>query len=359
MAKTLEQILGYVALTGTIKATKTGVPNPFPAAFMSTTKKTIGDSGRYTQVTGTRRTARQVMYGSPALKRELKDIASKDVKLIHTFEEQSIPPLVLQNLRNYDNYEIQRMGMEEVARQVAEFKQLFENLRISALSQALSKGAVYFDGSGNFLPTSSGAVVTVDFGVPANNLNQLNGIIAASWALTTTDIPLQLRTLKKTAAQLTGYPLKYAFYGENVPSYLTQNDYVLDYLARNPTANAEFINAGEVGQLFDLTWVPVYTSFFEDHNGSNQALFGADQVSFTPEVSPDWYEMMEGTYMVPSTLDIQTDAAASVASMKQVTGMFGYSAVTHNPPSICGYYGDTFLPIIKVPAAVFLADVTP
>lgn len=356
--KTLEQILGLVPLTGTIQATKTGVPMPLPEKFMTIVKPTIGDSGRYTQVTGQRRTAKLAMYGAPAVRRELKNVAVKDVKLIHSFEEISLNPLVLQQLRNYNNYDIQRMGMEEVARQVAEFKQLFVNLRATAILQALANGVLYFDGSGNLLPTSSGAVVTVSFGMSANNQNQLNGIIGATWDSGLTDIPAQLRLLKKTARQLTGYPLKYAFYGENVPSYITNNDYCSDYLSRNSKFNGFFSDSGELADgLFGFTWVPVYEAFYEDFNSTNQAIFGANSVTFTPEPDPGWWEVQEGTYIVPSTINIITDANAALASARQVQGMFGYGAMTHNPPTIQMYFGDTFLGIPKVPDALFQATV--
>jgi len=33
----------------------------------------------------------------------------------------------------------------------------------------------------------------------------------------------QIGKLKKAARKLTGYPLKYAFYGENVPDYINAN----------------------------------------------------------------------------------------------------------------------------------------
>jgi hypothetical protein len=354
MAKTLEQVLGYVALTGTIKATTTGLPFPMPEGFMTTKKQVVGDMGRYTQITGTRRTARLAMYGSPAVKRELKDVAYKDVKLLHSFEEQTLPPLLMQMLRNYDNYDLQKLGIDEVGRQVGEFKQLFQNLRVASILLALGTGKLYFDGSGNLLPSSSGNVVSVDFGMSANNQNQLNGILSTTWKSAIADIPLQLRKLRQQARQLTGYPLKYAFYGENVPSYLTNNDYVQDYLARNPTMQAKFLESADLpAGLFGFDWIPVYESFFEDSTGTNQTIFNADNVIFTPEVSADWYEMMEGSYMVPTTLNIVTDAAAAMASMTQVFGQFGYGAVTHNPPTVNTYYGDTFLPVIKVPNAVF------
>lgn len=352
--------MGYAPLTGTIQATKTGLPMPLPNGFMNLIKPTIGDSGRYTRVTGTRRTARMAMYGSPAVRRQLKDIGTVDVKLLHTIEEILINPLVMQQLREYNNYNIQRLGMEEIARQVAEFKQLFVNLRVTAILQVLATGNLYFDAAYNLLPSSSGAKTTVTFQVPANNQNQLNGILPAGgqWNLALTDIPNQLRALKQTARQQTGYPLKYAFYGKNIPSYLTNNDFVLDYLARNPTANNEFVNSGDLpAGLFDFTWIPVYETFYEDINGNFQTIFGNDSVVFTPEVDPSWWEIMEGTYLVPSTLNIITDASAAIASMKQVQGMAGYSYVCANPPTIMMNFLDTFLPVLKVPNAIFQAVV--
>ena len=354
--------MGYTALTGLIQATTSGIPNPLPEKFMSTTRDVIGDAGRYTRVTGQRRTARLGKYGASALRRELKDVGSVDVKLMHTFEEQPIPPLVMQALRNYENYEVQKMGMQEVARQVKEFTQLFVNLRIATIMQVLANGILYFDGSGNLLPSSSGAVETISFQMNANNQNQLNGIIAASWATASTNIPLHLRNLKKRAAQLTGYELKYAFYGVNLPTYFTTNDYVLDYLSRNPTWSNKYLESehGEIPDgLFGLTWIPVYNSFFEDSTGTNQEIVGVDKVIFTPDVSSDWWEVMQGSYLVPTSINITTDAGAAMNSLKQVYGMFGYGLAGHNPVTVNTFYGDTFLPVIRNPDVVFQADVTP
>lgn len=359
MANQLQQLLGYVQLAGIIEAVKLGVPNPFPKQFFNITKKTVGDSGRYSQVTGTRRTARLVQYGGPALQREQRNFATRDVKLLHSFEEQQYSPILLQQLRNYENYEQMQMGKQEVVRQTKNLAQLFQNLRISALALALANGRLGFDGSGNLLPDSSysSAVEQIDFSVNANNKNQLNGIISASWALAATDIPSQLRTLKQKSAQLTGYPLRNVFYGINVPSYLTQNDYVLDYLARNPSENAEFLASNEIGDLFGLKWHPVYESFFEDSAGTNQNIFDANLCVFTPEVTEDWYELMEGSYTVPRSINIMTDAMQSLANFDVVHGMFSYGMIGSNPPGIKQFSGDTFLPIIKIPDVVFQGKV--
>lgn len=364
--KTLQQVLGYVPLTGLIQETTTGIPAPLPAGFFDTKGATVGNVGRYTQVTGTRKTAKIVQYGSPAQRRDLKGVAARDVKLLHTFEEIQIDLTVMQLLRNYTEPTMQNRGMDEIKRQVKEFRQLFDNLRTAAVIQAISLGNIYFDANGNLLPSSSGAAVTVDFGVPASNRNQLTDvasgtIIGASWATASTDIPTQMRVLRKTAARRTGYPLKYALYGENIPGYIAKNDYVKDWFARHPDKRAQYLDTGELPDgMMGFTWVPAFEAFYEDQGGSFRDLWSPDQVVFTPEPERSWYEVMEGTFPVPTTINLSADAVAAAGTFKDVQGMFGYGLPCTNPPgAFNGYYGDTFLPIIKVPSAIYIADVTP
>lgn len=360
MAKTIEQILGYLSLTGVIQEIQTGIPDNLPPEFNRVGQKVEGNAGRYTTVRGTRKTARHAMYGAAARKRELRDVATKDVKLLHSFEHLDMDPLVLQMLRAYDSYEKQTLGQQEVDRQLREFRAYFDNARLAAKYSMLSLANIYYDREGNLLPSSSGADVTVDFGVGANNLNQLNGIITASWALANTDIPAQLRALRQRSAQQTGYQLKYAFYGANIPTYLTQNNYVLDYLARNPTMSARFLEAAEIPDgLFGFTWVPVYTSFFEDADGTNQTFFGGDTVVFTPAIDSEVYELLEGSYMVPTSFNATADLAAALRTLKQVWGMFSYAVPIHNPVTAQMFFGDNFLPVWKVPDALYVADCTP
>lgn len=356
---TLQQILGYVSLLGVIEKVKSGVPNPFPAPMFVSHGKVIGDSGRYTEITGSRQTARINQYGSAARRRVMRAIGSRDVKLISSFEELPIPPLVLQQLRDYDSYEVQSMGRREVVRQTKEFAALFQNFRIATVGLALGRGRLGFDADGNLLPDASysGAFEQVTFGINANNQNQLNGTIAASWANNNTDIPSHLRALKLLSAKLTGYEIKHVFYGINIPSLITQNEYILDYLARNPAENAEFLNSNEVGTLFGLTWHPVYTAFANDQNDAAFNIWGDNLVTFTPEISADWFDIIEGSSLVPTSINVVTDALAALNNLKQVWGMYGYGLTSHNPPGIVEYMGDLFFPAIKIPDAVFQATV--
>lgn len=361
--KTIDQVLGYVTLTGLIQKVKTGIPDVLPPAFQSLTKKVLGDAGRYTQVIGTRQVAHQVERYGKAYNRTLKDVEAVDVKLIHFKEMIQLDVGTYMALRNYTNYEAQDMGAEEVARQQSEARKYFDNARLACQLSMMANGSIWFDGSGNLLPTSSGSAFTVGFNVPSGNQSQLNvdgtgNIINVSWALPNSDIPKQIRTLRQKAAQQHGYPLKYAFYGVNVPSYMTQNNYVIDYLSRNPNFAQKWLDAAEVPDgLFGLTWVPVYTAFFQDSAGTNQTIFGGDTVVFTPDITRDYYELLEGTTPVPTSFNFFGDLTSTMGSFKEVQGMYSYAVPWHDPPTAQFYNGDLQIPVLKLGIATYQATV--
>jgi hypothetical protein len=364
MAKSIEQILGYVYLTGLVEDIKTGVPDDvLPAAFWTTKTETLADQGRYTRFAGTRRTPRRAEYGASSHRRELQPIGSFDVKLLHLFEHVNLDVRTYQSLRAYTDYKVQRMGMEEVTRQALLFKQLFDNARVSAVASMLSKGAIWWDADGDLLASSSGASLTVDYGISAANQNQLGGIITASWALAATDIPMQLRNLRKRARGLTGYPLKYAFYGANIPSYFANNTHIKDYLSRNPQVNKEYLDTGELPDLFGFKWVPAYEQFTDlswgDQAAANTFWWGDDAVVFAPEITSAVYALMEGTYPVPKTFQPVETLQATMNAFELKTGMFAYGVPIHDPMTARLYAGDTFLPVWLVPDALFIADTTP
>jgi hypothetical protein len=228
----------------------------------------------------------------------------------------------------------------------------------------LFKGQIYFDGAGNLLPSSSGAKVTVDYAVPAGNQGQLDvygtssPILDTSWDNAAAGISTQMQKLRKAARRLTGYSLAHAFYGENVLDYLLGNTKVKEILNRTPALRNDAAQSDIPSQLFGLTWHPAYEAFFEDSGGTNQDLVGADQVLFTPEPTPDWIGWLEGTYPVPTTVGaISADAIAAAANVATVAGMFSYGQVVADPVTIKQVAGDTFLPVLKVPKAVFVATV--
>lgn len=356
----LQEVLGYLTISKAIQETTSGIPQPLPPGFFKSNTKALDGKGTYVRYTGERRTAKLAQRGSPARRADLKRVGESPFKCLHLYEEQSLDPFVLRYLRSANAWE-HDAGYEEIKRQVREFAMKFYNTRVASVLQVLRNGVLYWDIDGNLLPSSSTAVHTHSFQMNANNQNQLNSIITASWATTTTDIPLQLRNLKKRARRLTGYPIKFAIYGENIPSYFSQNEYVIDYLARNPKMQTQYLETAEIPDgLFGLTWIPAYEAFYEDSAGTNQDIWGGDVVVFTPEISEEWWDIAEGDFPVPTDIGrVYTDGAAANASLKQVWGAGGYGIVGYNPPTVTGFYFDNFLPLLKNADAIYSADVTP
>jgi len=361
MAKSLQQIIGYKNLTGIITSKPGGVPTAqLPPAFTSFTKPVEGDSGEYTKVEGNRRTARLVHYGAPSMRRELKGVSTVKVGLMHTFEHIVHNSAVLNQLRQFDNPAVQRRGEAVVAIETANFIRLFSNLRISAIYSALSQGAIYFDAGGNLMPTAGGAKITIDYGVPAANKTNCNDIFAASWATAGTDIIGDITSLKIEAVKKTGYPLVHAFYGKNILGHLLANTAIQALIAGNPGHAATFLMQEIPAGFLGLQWHPIYEAFYEDNDGNTNEWFDADNITFTPEPSPEWWEVLEGSMEVPTDIGgITANANDALGTLDTIYGMFSYAQILNDPVGIKHMAGDTFLPVLKVPSAIYIAHTTP
>ena len=366
MAKTLQQILGAKNLCGVIQGIKQGIPSEMiPPAFFKTTRTVEGDHCTYRKVEGTRKTARQAHYGSPSRRRQLTGVKEVPVKLIHSVEHERHQPATLMNLQNMANESKQNLGIAEITRQTRDFKQLFSNLRTAAVMSMLATGYIYFDGDGNLLPSSSGAKISIDVGIPAGNRNQLDvfgtgAIIGASWGTAGTAINQDIKEIKRASLQLTGYSIKHCFYGENILNYFLGNTKLKEIINRNAGLQGAFANNEIADGFLGLNWHPADEAFYEDADGSIQEWWSADTCVFTPDPSPEWYEVIEGTYPVPTNVGgVARDAAATMNAVTTVAGMFSYAIVESDPVSVKQVAGDTFLPLVKVPKAVFIADVTP
>lgn len=361
----LQKIFGFATLSKAIYLTTQGIPNVLPESFSRSKTKCVGDKVRWRQFTGERRVAKKVRYGAKSVKAELRDVGERAAKAIHFNEEIELDPLVFKQIQSPNSYE-HDTGMFEVERQVESFGVKFGNTRFASTTLVFRNGVLNFDRDGNLLNTAQtvkgGSVAEViNFGMNPLNQNQLDGIISSPWSLPTTDIVLQLRRLKKRARRLTGLPLKIALYGENVPSYFFNNASVQQYLARHPQIRDKYVEgltAGEIPDgLFNFIWIPAYEAFFEDANQTNLDIWDPDAVTFCPEVNENWYDVIEGSMEVPTTINIQSDAVSAMRSSKTVHGMGGYGLVIHNPVTVESHYFDTFLPTLKNPDAVFQADV--
>jgi hypothetical protein len=361
MPYNVPDLLSYVSLMKSVETIKNGLPRVLPPQFWSLTEDVLGDRARVVEFTGTRRVARVQPYGSPARLVEKVGLSDRAVILLHSFEEVQYSDELFRILRNWEQYTPQQnFAMEEITRQGMLFATRQVNLETAAVTAMLANGKLWFDVDGNLLSSSSGATLTVDYQIPANNLNQLNGIISASWATASTNIVAQINALKVRATQATGFGLTYAFYGQNIPTYFSTNDSIKEFWWRNPQLNQNFMDTGILPRgMLGLIWVPVQEAFYEDSSGNTVQIFGGDTITFTPDINAATYHFLRGSYPVPTSYGPMPDGDAALKSFKDVHGMYRYAKVLDNPSRMIDLAGNTFLPRFKNPNTIFIADVTP
>ena len=374
MAKTLQEMLGYVAQTGIIQSPKGGIPdNILPAEFHRVTRRIKGDQFKFKLVAGNRKLAKRVNRGDPSVNVESGIVGERQATLAFVYEHIMHEAELLEALTAYDNPVVQSFGQAEVDRKTVEFRQRLNNWRLAMVYSALANGKIWFDGSGNLLPSASGAVVTIDFERPdagagvgcrgyiEHNADNriIDGTADQKWSTATTDIPGHMEELVYKAALYTGYPLVYAFYGKNVPTYLLNNTAVSKLFPVGSPLLATLAQGNIPGNFLQITqWIPVNSAFFEDASGTIQKFFNDDKVVFTPRPDSTWWDVVEGSFPIPTQLGkVSTDTQQAGAGFKSVNGMFSYATPKDDPPGIKHFLGDTFGCFQKVTKAIFEATV--
>lgn len=367
MALSLEEILGYVPLTKAIETVKAGVPRLLPRAFYARNPqfRLLGDKTRRVETQGTRKNARLVPYGAPSRQVTALPLDGRDIRLLHTEETISFSWELFMQIREFESYTLMMKLAEEARRQIKNIADRQVNLETSLVHSMLANGKLWFNSDGEMQPTSASPDLTIDYGVPANNQNQINGVIDASWALATTNIPLHLKKIRQKARFTSGYPLKYALYGQNVMSYMLQNTFLQSYLVSlggQSLAN-QFLSTGELPSGFmGFEWISMNEAFYDTEGGTTTAIWDDDAITFTPDpADTNCYGIYEGSYPVLTKFDLTGDAMGQFGNYEQKYGAYGYGYPSFPPAplGLFGAVGDTSLPALMNPPAFFFVDTTP
>jgi hypothetical protein len=362
MPTAAELVLAGNNLTRVFQGADPQIKHDLPPSFLTVTARADRDRAEWIQVDGTRQLAQQVLYGGKSKSALPTGARQRSGTLLHTFENFALTQEELGRLRSPDET-VRRLAEQSIAMKLRNQRARVDNLRLASVHAALLLGAVHF-AAGQFQYSDSGATVSLDYGVPAGNKNQLNllgggNLLSASWATATTNIPAMLETILRTHTRKTGYQCRLAFYGDNLKTYLQTNNYTKDLIANNPAMANAFLSPGIPQGFLGLQWVPITGAYYEDAAGTLVEYSTADKLVLCPEPAPDWWQVYEGSYQVPRELKLGTSVEEMLGNLDTVYGRFAYAAGEMDPPSIVGYFGDTFAPIITNPHALLIADVTP
>ena len=356
---TFYELIQSAVLTETINDPLSGLPRVLPDAFYNVTKQVIGNRHEWYAFKGQRKLARASNSDSPSKGSALQGTDYESAQGMHLPEHIVLPHDVLMGLEETNTARAQ-LARSQIAGFIREFRRKFDNTRNAAVMSVIRNGAIWLDSDGYVQGSSSGASRTIDFGVPGNNQNQLNGIISASWATAGTEILEHIEGIKSAAVQTSGYPIRHAFYGRKIPTYLANNNTAKEILRTDPLLAQAIKNRGTF-QIQNITFHPMDEGFFETASGSITKWWGDDTLVFTPDPSEEWYGFEEGSSLIPNSVGggASTSPESAVGNATLRFGMAAYGMVQADPLGVKIVAIDNFLPILKVPSAIFIADVTP
>src|ERR1051325_5090569 len=105
-SKALEDIIGITPLTKALRATTSGIPNPFPAEFSTVNprNRVLGDRAKWIRIYGARTTAKVARSGAPGRRVPLQPISTQPTRMLFTALEFQIDANLLNKLQSFDAY---------------------------------------------------------------------------------------------------------------------------------------------------------------------------------------------------------------------------------------------------------------
>jgi hypothetical protein len=353
---------------------KAGLPAPMPPALYTPSgTDVVGVNVQWEAIQGVRQNATLTDPNSPSRRVDTNQRTRKQAVALGTRENIGFDSEFIAMLQSGVPILQQRAKMLQIQK-VRDFKQRAENLRVSLPHSAFALGAINVDGNGNLLPSSTGAVMTVNFSIPGTSLNGAGKLTTNStlpsttqtvgdWSLAATDIEAALRAIGDSYTYYSNYPVGTIMYGRNVPGYFANNTSMQTFMSRNQGFGGKFLDSNEVPQgLMDYSWQPVHRAYFNDKNNAVQTWFNPKSIYIIPPVSEDWYENVECSLPIPSGIPF----ANSFDNLENFSGMFplkkGYGSYCYgslDPISLTCVQQYYSLPLIKNPYVVWEIQCAP
>jgi len=362
---TLGGLLSIKKQMGFIELIANGLPsNNMPQELMTATEEFDGNSGTYFTVKGQRRALRNVAYGAPPAQTSQEYMGEEQVTLLSPSESKSLNFTDLGLLIAGDSSNVERVR-RKLEHERRNFLELGVNFRIATVQGLISTGQLNFDADGNLLPDSTGADLTIDFGVPATNKGDVDGIISTSWADPTADILAQMEQIQNKVLFETGFDISQGtvLYGSNIPQYLAQNDSFKYTLPATANSSSMLQNNEVMSQMTGFAnWQKFSTAYYERNDGANAGSThqwcGPDEIKIIPPVSEGWWGVGEGTMPINTEQAITTidDYDRAIVNNR---GMYAYASIRSGKANVDWVQGDVFMPLLKNGGVVIQADVTP
>jgi hypothetical protein len=359
----INDILSYIPLTEAVQTIKGGLPRVLPEEFWSLSEDVPGTKARLIEFNGQRQSARISPNGAPPKVRGKLTLDDKALILLSSTEEMEFTEELENVLCDWEEYRPQQdWAMRNIAYQGEGLRMIFENLETAAVLQTVATGNLYFDFDGNILPSSSGADLTVNQGIPAANIGQLNGLLTGDFNNPNFDIVsfISQKLIPRSLAD-TNFPIETMIYGANISGYLASNNYTkLIWGYQASVAESYFANGLVPPGFLGLNWIPASKAYFVDQFGNAQFIFPSDQITCMPKLDKRVWTFYKGSTKIPTQFGPLPTGEAALKSFTEITGRYRFAYIPQGGVfKVIDVGGCKFLPRFKVPGSTYLLSVNP
>lgn len=282
----------------------------------------------------------------------------------YTFDEMAAPSDVILALREPESYTLQEKGRTELTRLLKKFRRRHQRFKDVVLRNLLVNGIVYIGATGEILTSSSGAVMTIDAGVPSGNKTNLGGIVDAQWSTAGTDVFKQLDAIRRQAAR-SFVPVPTDIWINAVNVYHLRNNTgsgLQTYFSRNAELNNAIVRRNGAGTQYETTLTDIngftwhfVNAAYQDSSGSPVDAIpatGNGSAILTPPVG-DWMARANGRTLVPNSIDIAPSVESGLRNMDYAVGGFFMARFDPTTMSLNFYEGDKFFAGFNEPSAIW------
>lgn len=351
-------------------AIKPNVPRVLPDVFYTPgPTKPYNDQVQFPSVTWSRAGARITNRNSPPFAVSLGQTDWKFVTIFNMKEEMEIAPDFMATLFS-DFPMVRNNAMMELNNRMIQFNQRFDITRTQMVHSLFANGKIWVGSDGQVLASSSGAVITMDPGIPTGNKITKDGSGSTynigDFSNVATDIRAKLAGLQVYNVQQNGYVLKTLVYGNAMPGYLAVNTTLAPYFQRNQGFRDTLVATNDIPNgLLGYNWIPARLAYAVSNSGTVTQTFADNFLAAMPDVDPSWYEFIEGGTQVPNGIagatQVQPNATAQsmLNQFSIVNGKYAFGVVKSYPVTGTSMVqGDCAGPVVKVPGVLYFGTVS-
>lgn len=335
------------------------VSNPLVDFYSSQTRELGGDRFEFAYRSAMKDPAPGNTRGQPARVLQPSGLAEKRVYMLHAFNEVGLSMDALQMIRRPNDETLQQKGRDEIQRQLEDFGDRHRIFRAVCLAKTFADGIVYFNSAGQVLESSSGALYSVDFGVPASRKTQLDpgggSIIGTTWSNAAATILTDLDDIRIQAEADNCEEPRHIWCHPSMKAYLRANTELKAWLQASPEKVDRILAGSMIEDLNGWTW-HFYGGTYTAADGTTKPYIPTTKAILTPDIGP-WIKAVNGSELITNFEGISGSVDEALANVTEVFGDFAYVKLVDNPTKLVLRMGTNFVYAFASPNSIWMPTV--